>query len=320
MNAKMSEMYGYTQEEATTLHVEGISSGEPPYSQEQALEWIKKAARGEPQVFEWHSKDKTGRLFWSEVSLKRAYLGGKERILAVVRDISERKHVDLLKDDFIGMVSHELRTPLSIIKDSIYLIAKGMLGEVTDRQKKYLTISDKAINRLSRMIEDLLDISRITAGKVEIKKEPFDLVSLIKDIVKSFEGSMSLQQVTLKMDIPDKKVQITADKDKLIQIFFNLIGNALKFTKEGSISVGIRQTKESVECHVADTGIGVDLENLPFIFDKFRQFAKKKDTDVKGTGLGLSICKGIVELHKGKIWAESKYNNGLTVFFTLPRK
>ena len=252
--------------------------------------------------------------------------------LVTVRDITERKQadelrlevekhirLDKLKDDFINTVSHELRTPLSITKEAISLILERALGEINDQQTEILGIAKNNLERLTRIINGLLDVSRIEAGKVELRREDFELQSLIREIAAGFEGKAREKGLELRLNLPPDPVRVYADEDKLSQIFTNLIDNAVKFTVQGSIEVSAAEKSQEIECRVSDTGIGIPPESLPMIFDKFTQFGRKDGPGEKGTGLGLSIVKGLVEVHGGKIHVESKLGQGTTLTFTLPK-
>jgi signal transduction histidine kinase len=252
--------------------------------------------------------------------------------LVTVRDITARKQaeelrmeierhikLDKLKDDFINTVSHELRTPLSITKEAISLILEKVQGEINDQQTEILTIAKNNIERLARIINGLLDVSKIEAGKVELRKEEIDVQALVREVAQSFEGKAQEKGLDLKLSLPERTILAYADEDKLAQIFTNLIDNAVKFTAAGSIQIRAEETEGSIECRVRDTGIGIIPEDLPKIFDRFTQFGRKDGPGEKGTGLGLSIVKGLVEVHGGEIRVESEVGKGTEVIFTLPR-
>ena len=253
-------------------------------------------------------------------------------LLVTVRDITERKqadelrlevekHVrlDKLKDDFINTVSHELRTPLSITKEAISLILEKATGEINDQQTEILGIAKNNVERLARIINGLLDVSKIEAGKVELRKQDVDLQTLVREVALGFEGKAREKGLEFRLSLPEKAQLVYADEDKLSQIFSNLIDNAIKFTAEGSIEVSATESLKEIEFCVRDTGIGISPESLPKIFDKFTQFGRKDGPGEKGTGLGLSIVKGLVEVHGGEIRVESELGRGTALTFTLPK-
>ena len=234
-------------------------------------------------------------------------------------DITARKQIDQLKSEFISTVSHEFRTPLAIIKEGISQVLDGICGEINKSQKETLTISLQAIDRLTRLVDGLLDISRIEAGHIEFKKDLIDIGQLVREIHVAFQARARNKGLVLKSIIPETPVSIYADKDKIIQIFTNLTGNALKFTEKGHVEIAVTDKGETVECSVTDTGKGIAKEDLSKVFDKFQQFARAIGPGEKGTGLGLAICKGLVEAHEGRIWLESMLGSGTRAVFTLPK-
>lgn len=231
----------------------------------------------------------------------------------------ELQKLDQMKSDFISTVSHELRTPLTTIRETVSQIAEGILGPTTEEQREFLNICKEDVDRLTRIINNLLDISKIEAGRIELKRELIDLKSLIHQIITSLQFKAGKKELTLKSTLPTHEIRIYADHDKLIQVFMNLINNALKFTSSGSIEISVLENDNEFECHVIDTGMGITKEDLTKVFSKFQQFGRKHGAGEKGTGLGLSIAKGIIELHKGRIWVESEYGKGTQFVFTLPK-
>lgn len=233
--------------------------------------------------------------------------------------VEELKKLDQLKSDFISMVSHELRTPLSVTKEGVSLVLDKIPGKINEKQEKILITARNNINRLARIINDILDISKIEAGEVELKRELVNMTSLIKEVISSFVPKAKEKGLELKVSIPKKGIDVYADSDKIIQVFTNLIGNAIKFTEKGYIEISVVEKVREAKCTVTDTGIGISKENLLKIFDKFQQIGYVMGAEEKGTGLGLSIAKGIVEMHNGKIWAESEFGKGTKFIFTLPK-
>jgi len=242
--------------------------------------------------------------------------------LIILRDITKEKEVDRMKTEFISTVSHELRTPLSITKEGINLVLDRIPGELNEKQERILGTARGNIDRLSRIINNLLDISKMEAGKLDLKREEVNLVDMAKHVVASFEASFKEKGVELKLSASEQRIHMYIDADRVVQIFTNLIGNALKFTEKGSVEVSILDRGKDVQCEVIDTGVGIAREDIPKLFSKFQQFGRTTGSGEKGTGLGLVISKEIVEMHQGKIWAESEPVSGgkLTKFiFILPK-
>lgn len=230
----------------------------------------------------------------------------------------ELKVLDQLKDDFVNNVSHEFRLPLTIIQESIRQISEGMFGEINEAQMKYCKMSLRNINRLKTLIDNMLDISKIEKGKLEIIKKNFEMKEVIKEVISDFSQNINKKGLEIRSALPPQAVEILADKDKITQVLINLVGNAYNFTEKGHIEISLRENEGSIECSVADTGIGIASKELPHLFSKFHQISRQESQE-KGTGLGLVISKSIIELHHGQIYVESKKGTGSKFTFTLPR-
>lgn len=237
----------------------------------------------------------------------------------IARDITARKQLEQLKDEFISTVSHELRTPLSITREGVSLLLDGIPGAVNGQQQKVLSVARDNIDRLSRIINSLLDISKLEAGKVELRRERVELRHLLQQVADAFERMARERGLILTVHRPPAGLEVYVDADKTIQIFSNLVGNAIKFTGRGSVDVLVNECQHEVECVVRDTGVGIAKENLPKVFSKFQQFGRTAGGGEKGTGLGLAIAKELVELHHGTMRVESEPGCGTTFAFTLPK-
>lgn len=230
------------------------------------------------------------------------------------------KSLDRLKSDFVANVSHELSTPLATSRYLLSVIDKGIAGEVNLKQKEYLGLVENNIDRLTRLIENLLNLSRIESGRFELRKEQVELSSLIKEPLGQFKAHAKSKSIDLKTALAPDIPKIYLDKDKVVQVFVNLLDNAMKFTKEGGrITVSVEAVPDFVQVCVSDTGTGIASQDMDKLFSKFQKVPQKLDSvKVKGTGLGLAITKEIVEAHKGRIWVESELGKGSKFFFTLP--
>jgi signal transduction histidine kinase len=241
----------------------------------------------------------------------------KNRQLAVANERLEE--LDKLKSDFVSNVSHELRTPLTAIKGSANNMLDGLTGPLNEKQIRYLTRIKTNTDRLARLINDILDLSRIETGRVELHPASLHLVPLAKEVAEHLAPVAAPKNISIEVAASDPGITAWADHDKVTQVLMNLIGNAVKFTPpNGKVTVAIeRKGEEWVELSVADTGSGIPPEESQRIFDKFYQIAAGT-RGTKGTGLGLAISKGLIELHRGQIWVESEVGKGSTFFFTLP--
>ena len=231
----------------------------------------------------------------------------------------ELKELDELKSKFVSMVSHELKTPLTIINAAISQVLEGIYGPVTDAQKKKMVMALNGTERLKRMINDILDFSKLEARQVQLNKTKINIIDVVKEIYAAFSSLIKNKGMELKMSSSQKEIFVEADRDRIIQIFTNLVGNSLKFTEQGSIEISVIEKAEHVECSVVDTGKGIAEQDLPKVFGRFQQFGDLARTKNEGTGLGLSICKDIIELHQGTIHVESQAGKGSKFIFTLPR-
>ncbi len=242
-------------------------------------------------------------------------------MVSVLSDITKQKELDRLKANFVASVSHELRTPLVAIEKSVILILSKAAGEISENQERFLTIAARNLKRLTILVNDLLDLSKLEAGKMQVKCRFSSLNQVINDSVESFSNWAKAKSIDLEKKIQEGLPEINMDPDRIIQVLNNLIGNAIKFsTDNGKIVVEAMLYKEDqqIEVSVSDNGIGINKEDLPKIFDKFFQVGERISTDLNGTGIGLSIVKEIVELHGGTIWVESQKGVGAKFSFRLP--
>ncbi|MDO8602610.1 MAG: ATP-binding protein [Candidatus Omnitrophota bacterium] len=227
------------------------------------------------------------------------------------------QQLDKLKSGFVANVAHEFRTPLTVIKGNIDLVSKGGLGGVTPAQKEMLDGAINIVNRLARLVNDLLDISKIESGKMELRKEPVEINKIIEENLAIFDKIIKDKKQKILKGLAGNMPKISADKDKATQLFINLLSNAIKYTPEsGTITIRTVNLETEIMVEIADTGEGLSQDSLDKVFDKFiRVTAEKKE----GTGLGLPIAKDIVILHKGRIWVKSELGKGSQFYFTLPK-
>ncbi|KPK97595.1 MAG: hypothetical protein AMJ95_08185 [Omnitrophica WOR_2 bacterium SM23_72] len=241
-------------------------------------------------------------------------------MVSVLSDITKQKNLDDMKSGFVANVTHDLRTPLVAIDKSLQMVLKGEAGQVSETQQQFLTIAERNLKRLSLLIDDLLDFSKLEAGKVQLKREAVSIGELIQNTMEELKSWAETKSLHLEKEIQENLPQVEIDAGRFNQVLGNLIGNSIKFTpKEGWITVSAKlNAQNQIEVCVEDTGIGISPEDLPRVFDKFYQAGERISTDIGGTGLGLSIAKEIIELHGGKIWAQSQKGSGTKFTFTLP--
>ncbi len=246
----------------------------------------------------------------------RAHL---EKSRAELEDANEKlKELDLMKSEFLNTVSHELRTPLTSIKAFAEILLDNV-GEDVETQTEFLEIINKESDRLTRLINNLLDLSRIEAGRMKWEREPLDLHELVSTAINSLRGSAEKKGLVLESEIEDA-LPTVGDRDKLIQVITNLLGNAIKFTSEGGTVRVEAGRKDLLTCRIAvtDSGVGIDPEHHESIFEKFSQVDSSETRDIKGSGLGLPIARSITEAHNGKLLVESQLGQGATFTVELP--
>lgn len=253
--------------------------------------------------------------------------------------------LEKLKSEFISIVSHELRTPLTSIKNSLDIMLSGKTGEITSVQNNFLSIAKRNVDRLSGIINDLLDLSKIEAGKMEFRFKPLSIVEPIDFVKSTFDPLAEKKNISLKVDIQPDLPEVYGDIARIEQVLSNLVSNAIKFTSDnGEIVVSAEKIKYSeidqnlfyhdasqtairqcellntdyVKVSVKDTGIGIKKADIPKVFDKFQQIESSLSREVGGTGLGLPIAKQLIDAHRGEIWLESELQKGSTFSFILP--
>jgi signal transduction histidine kinase len=219
------------------------------------------------------------------------------------------QQLDKLKDEFVSVASHELRTPMTAIKSYLWMAIDGKDGSDPEKHKYYLERAYSAVDRLMRLVNDMLNVSRIDSGRVTVALRVVDLGKLVQEVFDEVMPRAQELGLNLIMQQVSNLPQVVADSDKVKEVLINLIGNALKFTpKGGSITVSFVQKDTMIETVVTDSGTGIDPANIGKLFQKFSMIADsyRADSQIQGTGLGLYICKSIIELHGGKIWATSE--------------
>jgi signal transduction histidine kinase len=241
-------------------------------------------------------------------------------VVTTFMDVTSLAELDKMKSSFISTVSHELRTPLTSVKMGIELLLEEIPGSITEKQRELLTASKEDCDRLIRLINDLLDLSRLETGRAKMEFREANLVSLIEDVVVSLKSQGDEKGVDVVTEFPSQTIKCMCDVDRIREVVTNLVNNAIKFTdKGGVVTISAKDQDDSVLVSVKDTGIGIHPDNVEKIFSKFHRIESGYAYEEEGTGLGLAICKEIIEAHKGKIWVESEYLKGSDFMFTIPK-
>jgi excisionase family DNA binding protein len=277
----------------------------------------------------------------AEMGMADTEWAGAPAYLAVLNNVTERKQaeellkkqardleeaneklreLDRMKSEFVSTISHELRIPLQHIQGAISNLLDGIAGELKEKQIEYLVLADRNVARLTCLIDDILGLSRLEAGRGELNKKWVNIATIAENVIFSLRSQLISKKIILHQEYPKDLPPVYADSEKISQVFTNILWNAIKFTGEkGKITVSIRSAGGAIKLSIADNGRGIPPEDLNKIFSKFYQVGRTYGPGSKGTGLGLAISKGIVKMHGGKIWAESEgLEKGSRFFFTLP--
>ena len=285
-------------------------------------------SRGREKIMAWRNslfRDENGNVqgtisFGEDVTEYRRLIeqlrDSEKKLKRANEELEER---DRLKSEFVSTVAHEIRTPLCIFKNIISNTMAGIMGKINPKLRKNLQLADRNIDRLSRIISNFLDIAKIEAGQMELSIAPVDIQMVIANVVESFATVVSAKGLNLKTVVPQTPIPIHADRDRLVQILTNLLGNAVKFTNTaGHIQITLIDSGDSIKLTVRDDGPGIEAEDIPKVFHRFVQL-RKNPTAEHGSGLGLTIAKQFVEMHHGKIWVESDFGHGCAFCFELPK-
>lgn len=267
-------------------------------------------------------------------AMKRALTGGAVdyitkpisplRVEIRVRGAIERRRLlgelQDLRASFTSMLVHDLRAPLAVIDGYIELLQQAKLDPVTERQRRYLGAMRASCERMIRLISEILDVSKLEAGRLSIERQSLDLCALAEDVVERMRPVALRKSIELGMGGATVPMKVLADRVRLEQVLMNLLSNAIKFTPtEGRVTVELAELDDEVEVAVVDTGPGIPAEEMPLLFEKFRQ-TRSGESSGQGTGLGLVICRHLVEAHGGRIWVESDVGTGSRFVFRLPRR
>lgn len=289
---------------------------------EQLFSLAKDTPGGSKEI-ELDGEDDTKRTLRASSAIIENENGQTVGMVSVLNDITKQKEIDGMKASFVSSVSHELRTPLIAIEKSVALILGGTVGKVSPSQEQLLDIAHRNLKRLTLLINDLLDLSKLEASKMKLSRQPERIARVVDDCIATLDTWAKAKSIALAKQVAPDLPEIDMDANRITQVLTNLIGNAIKFTpNEGRIFVSAvrRANAQEIEVSVKDTGIGLKPEHLSKVFDKFYQVGERVSSDVNGTGIGLAISKEIVELHGGKIWVESEKGQGANFIFTLPMK
>jgi len=321
-NSLARSSLSYSQSEMLSLNIETLFKSRADEGWKNIVGTIEEESHWRGELI---AISKGGNEFPVEMTVSRpiSRVDSRENMICFVRDITERKQaeeklheLDRMKSEFISSVSHELRTPLHSIKGFGKLMLEGKVPD-PETQKEFLTIIDKQSEHLGKLIDSLLDISRLESGRFQIQKRRMSIKNIIHNVVESSYTLAHDRGLVINEDIPSILPEIEADGERLEQVMVNLLGNAIKFSNDGgSVTVKVEAKDGELMAQVTDHGIGILEEAIPHLFERFY---RANDTMARGgTGLGLYIAKQIIEAHGGHMWVESKVGEGSTFGFSLP--
>lgn len=254
------------------------------------------------------------RTTFSVIQKETGFVNG---LIAVLHDNTEQEKIDMERREFVANVSHELRTPLTTMRSYLEALADGAWQD-PELAPNFLNVTQTETERMIRLVNDLLKLSKMDSSESDLSKEMVEFGVFFNRIIDRFEMSKS-QNVSFERKLPKTQYFVEIDTDKLTQVIDNIISNALKYSPEGGkVRFSVREKEDELLVSITDEGMGIPKENVERIFDRFYRVDRARSRAMGGTGLGLAISKEMINAHGGKIWAESKYGKGTSIFFTLP--
>jgi PAS domain S-box-containing protein len=322
VNPALCKILGYSEQELLQSTSHAMTH---PEDLDQHLNALHQLLTGETHSFQLEKRyiHRLGHPIWviSSTSLVRDGQGQPLYLVTQIQDITERRAIEQMKNEFISVVSHELRTPLASIRGSLGLLAAGVLDSKPKVAKEMLETAAFESERLVPLVNEILDLERLEANKVMMNRHKCDVTTLMRrsvEIMRPIADENSITLVLLPTSSPTSS-QVWADADWIVQVLVNLLGNALKFSPPKSrISLSAQALANEVLFQVQDQGRGIPTAKLEAIFRRFQQVDASDARDKGGTGLGLTICRNIVQRHGGRIWVASTVGKGSTFYFTLP--
>lgn len=260
-----------------------------------------------------------GSHFPAAITLSLMALPEQNAVIVAARDITRRREIEHIKQEFISIVSHELRTPLTSIRGALGLLEGGIVGDLPSKAKDMIKIAHENCERLVYLVNDILDAERLSQGKLSMELKPMQIAPIVKHAVELNQDYATSLGVSIETEICESPLFASIDEQRFIQIMNNLLSNAAKHAPaDSSIHIGVAQDGSNVRITVHDKGLGIPPHLQEQLFEKFRQLDTSDNSNRTGSGLGLSIAQGIVEAFNGNIGVESKPGEGSTFFFTLP--
>ncbi len=268
-----------------------------------------------------------GERIWFALTIKPVIVDDRKHVVVCLNDITERKNAEeklaesmQLKQQFISTVSHELRTPLTAIREGLNIVLEGVAGKLKSKQREFLELSKRNVDRLSALINDVLDFQKLESGRMNFDFAAVNMAETIKEAADTMQLMAKNFKVELTVDVEPQVGTVVFDRNKMIQVFTNLLSNAIKFTPAGGkVCLSAKIFNDTIAITVSDTGMGIPKDDLPKVFERFYR-VQRPGKEIQGTGLGLPIVAQIVERHNGTISVESELNKGTSFTVSLPLK
>ncbi|MDD5370344.1 MAG: ATP-binding protein, partial [Anaerolineaceae bacterium] len=312
-NRQAATTLGYNQTELQRLNISAVHQMVPAKTGKE----LERIVKGAPVTYESRLYTSAGNTIPIQVYVRRIRMDSADCMQWILRDISERKDLDALREDLISMVYHDLRSPLANVVSSLDVMESLMPPQDGGSLSSVLNIAVRSTRRIQRLVNSLLDITRLEAGQTLINQTRVDAHTLVSDTLDAVEPLSKSKSQCFIMDLPESLPQLWADEDMIRRVMINLLENAVKFSPaKAQIVVGAQRVGDQVEIWVQDSGSGIPAELQDAIFDKFTRL--HADSGAKGLGLGLAFCRLAVQAHGGKIWLESSPKTGSRFHFTLP--
>lgn len=314
VNPKMEQLFGCQSSELIGIAISNLFETADDNAGQEVDLLVERALERSARV---NALRRDGSMFPAEIAFTKYVTDEGLRYLSIIQDVTEQHEIARIKREFVAMITHDLRTPLTSIRASLQgALARGE-GELSPSVGKLVSIAERNSNRLLKLVNELLELERLEAGKLDILPEAVSIAGLVEQSVDAVRGFALDNSVSLQSDVCDGNV--VADSDRLVQVLVNLLSNAVKFSASNStVTVTVRRIERAVEFRVADQGRGIPLALQSAIFDKYKQVERQDATSKGGTGLGLPICKAIIEQHGGHIGLESEEGKGSTFWFRIP--
>jgi two-component system sensor histidine kinase VicK len=310
INDPAAEMLGVSRETVLSQPIVSLLDVEEDYTFEDLLEV------NDSLILNYSTKNKPY-VLRANLSVIQKETGFVNGLITVLHDITDQEKIDAERREFVANVSHELRTPLTTMRSYLEALAEGAWKD-EEIAPNFLEVTQNETERMIRLVNDLLQLSKMDSRDYRLTKEWVDFVDFFDRIIDRFELTKD-ETISFKRNLPDARMFVEIDEDKLTQVLYNIISNALKYSPEGGqLTFSVEEREEHILVSVKDQGMGIPKENIGKIFERFYRVDKARTRKLGGTGLGLAIAKEMVQAHGGRIWANSEEGKGTEIAFTLP--